>query len=152
MEKQRGSETTTTGICTILSVSPHSEDHSSLETIMGLSQWRVLKANNIFTARALLLQQHDISVVFSERDLNQGTWIDILKHLQSTARPAPLIVTSRLADESLWSEVLRKGGWDLLAKPLDCSEVVRSVRSAWQHWHSDSHVPSIKPKVMTAAS
>lgn len=45
-----------------------------------------------------------------------------------------LIVTSRLADERLWAEVLNEGGWDVLAKPFDATEVVRVVETAWQHW------------------
>jgi hypothetical protein len=42
-----------------------------------------------------------------------------------------MIVTSRLADERLWAEVLNLGGYHLLAKPFDASEVVRVVGTAW---------------------
>jgi len=49
-----------------------------------------------------------------------------------------LIVTSRLADERLWPEVLNVGGWDVLAKPFDRKEVIRVVESAWRHWQ-DQH-------------
>jgi hypothetical protein len=42
----------------------------------------------------------------------------------------PLIVTSRIADERLWSEVLNFGGFDILVQPLDSREVARITRSA----------------------
>ncbi len=109
---------------TILSISPDADDHSCLRSIIGQSRWRLLTANNLFTARALLLQRNDISVVLCECDLKTGTWADILKHIQPLSYPPSLIVTSRLADDRLWSIVLNEGGWDLLSKPFDrCEEL-----------------------------
>ncbi len=125
------------GILTVLSISPNQDDHASLENIIGHSKWSLLTANNVFCGRALLLQRHDISVVLCEKDLNPGTWTDILKHIQAMSHPPSLIVTSRLADDFLWSRVLNEGGWDLLSKPFDKTEVLRGIRSAWQHWHHE---------------
>ena len=45
-----------------------------------------------------------------------------------------LIVTSRLADDRLWAEALNLGAYDVLAKPFERMELVRSVSSAWLHW------------------
>jgi DNA-binding response OmpR family regulator len=53
---------------------------------------------------------------------------------RKTRIPTPLIVTSRLADEKLWAEALNLGAYDVLAKPFDLSELVRSVNLAWLHW------------------
>jgi hypothetical protein len=44
------------------------------------------------------------------------------------------VVASRHADENLWGEVLNLGGYDVLIKPFDCSEVTRVVGMAWRHW------------------
>jgi DNA-binding response OmpR family regulator len=47
------------------------------------------------------------------------------------SRPAPvLVVTSNVADESLWAEVLNLGGYDVLAQPFDGEEVARVIGSA----------------------
>ena len=40
------------------------------------------------------------------------------------------IVTSRLADDALWAEVLNVGGYDLLLKPFRAEEVIRMVHAA----------------------
>ncbi|MCL5744434.1 MAG: hypothetical protein M1541_11000 [Acidobacteria bacterium] len=40
------------------------------------------------------------------------------------------IVTSRLADDALWAEVLNVDGYDLLLKPFRGEEVVRMVNAA----------------------
>jgi DNA-binding response OmpR family regulator len=52
-----------------------------------------------------------------------------------------LIVTSRLADDELWAEVLNLGAYDVLAQPFDPDEVYRVVFLAWQH-SKNSHPPS----------
>ena len=149
MRKQPGSASTTNAALTVVSISPIEEDNSSLEAIIGPSRWRLLKADKLPTALDLL-RRHDVSVVLCERDLMPGTWIDILKHIQPTPHPPYLIVTSKFADERLWAEALNLGAWDVLAKPFDRSEVIRTVKVAWDLWHHDIEVA--KPMmVMTAA-
>lgn len=48
----------------------------------------------------------------------------------------PLIVTSRIADERLWSEVLTYGGFDILVRPLDLHELDRIIKSALR-WNEE---------------
>jgi DNA-binding response OmpR family regulator len=119
---------------------------------MHHSKCGLLKANNLFTARASLLQRHDISVVVCEQNLMPGSWTDVLKHTQSMEHPPSLIVTSRLADDHLWSEVLNLGGWDVLAKPFDAREVLHSVKLAWDHWERQVRVPAFDLTVIKEAS
>jgi DNA-binding NtrC family response regulator len=46
---------------------------------------------------------------------------------------AQVIFMSRLADELLWSQVLEMGAYDLLPKPPERTEFLRTVFSAVQH-------------------
>lgn len=128
-----------TGILTVLSVSPLDADHLSLQTIIGDSRCILYKARDLVSA-LVLLQQHDIAVVLSERDLWPGSYIDVLEYLNDLPNTPSLIVASRLADERLWAEALNLGAWDVLAKPFDRNELVRSVKSAWQHWHDQGEL------------
>jgi len=86
-------------------------------------------------------------VVVCERDLPDGDWRDVLEIAASMLSPPPVIVTSRLADEYLWAEVLNLGGYDVLAKPLDRQEVGRSLNLAWERWtnprNSAQHATSV---------
>ncbi len=143
-------QTTSTETLNLLSLSPDEEDHGSLERIIAHSKWKFLKTSNLFAARARLSQDREISVVLCERDLKPGSWTDMLNHLQSLPHPPSLIVMSRHADDRLWSEVLNLGGWDVLLKPLNHTEVLRSVRSAWQHWYNGIHSAPAPKKVMRA--
>src|SRR5215467_5389438 len=148
MRRQPGSATTTNAALTVVSVSPIEEDNTSLENIIGPSRWTLLKADKLPTAWDLL-QRHDVSVVLCERDLMPGTWIDLLKHIQPMHHPPYLIVTSKFADERLWVEALNLGAWDVLAKPFNRSEVIRTVKLAWDLWHHD--IEAARPMMMAAA-
>jgi DNA-binding response OmpR family regulator len=71
-----------------------------------------------------------ISVVICETVLPDGSWKDLLASMARAKASSVLVVTSQLADESLWAEVLNLGGYDVLAQPFDREEVTRVVRSA----------------------
>ena len=139
-----------TGLIRILSVSPFREDHLYLQRILGHSK-RILDTADHLQAALALLHGHDTSVVICESDLMPGTWMDILDHTSRLPHPPSLVITSRLADERLWSEILNRGAWDLLAKPFDRIELVRSVKSAWEHWRHQIEVTVNPMKAMTAA-
>src|SRR5215468_488319 len=71
-----------------------------------------------------------ISVVMCEALLPDGSWKDLLVGMERTKASPVLVVTSNIADESLWAEVLNLGGYDVLAQPFDREEVTRVVESA----------------------
>ena len=126
---------------TVLSVSPISDDHISLKQIIHYSalgvhsdsRWE-LNESLTFTSAVSVLRQQRIPVVICERDLQPGTWREMLEQVGRLPTPPLLIVTSRLADERLWAEALNLGAYDVLAKPFDKREVIRTVTSAWLHW------------------
>jgi DNA-binding NtrC family response regulator len=135
----------------VLSVSPLDADHLSLEAIIGDSSVTLLKARDLVSAR-LLLQQHDIATVVCERDLLPGTYIDLLEQIKAMPNPPSLIVASRLADERLWAEALNLGAWDVLATPFNPTEVLRSVKSGWQHWHHRDELQTDRTQQRMAAT
>ena len=69
-------------------------------------------------------------VVVCDQNLADGDWRDLLSDLQNEKRVPPLIVSSRVADDRLWAEVLNLGGYDLLANPFAAPEVSRVVKMA----------------------
>jgi len=70
------------------------------------------------------------SVVICDEDLADGDWRELLADLRDEPETPPLIVSSRLADDRLWAEVLNLGAYDLLMKPFEAAEVSRVVRLA----------------------
>jgi len=114
----------------ILSISATPEDYHALRTILNDPLWQIAKAGTCKEAIARLGRKHVPVVVVCECNLPDGSWRDILNHMIELADPPVLIVTSRLADERLWAEVLNLGGFDVLAKPFRESEVKYAVTAA----------------------
>jgi len=53
--------------------------------------------------------------------------------LALSSHRACVILVSGVVDAYLWDEVVRKGGFDLLPKPLRKEGVIRTVRLARSH-------------------
>ena len=79
-------------------------------------------------------------------------WIDMLKHLNAMPTAPSLIVTSRLADWHLWAKALSLGAWDVLAKPLNLSELIRSVQSASQNRYDQTGLRATAVRKVVGAS
>ena len=118
---------------TVLEVSPFETDHNALQRIFSHSNWKLLTSRTCAEAAAAL-SKWLISVVLCEKELPDGTWRDVLEHASRAANPPSIIVSSRLADDRLWAEVLNLGGYNVLCKPFRESEVFHDVGLAWLYW------------------
>jgi len=117
----------------ILLVSPAPEDHALLEPLLSGAGRKMYSARSYREAVTVLCRDR-FAVVLCERDLPDGKWKDLLSQIAPLADPPCLIVTSQVADEYLWAEVLNLGGYDVLAKPFHPEEVTRVVALACEHW------------------
>jgi len=125
----------------VLSVSSAEEDHFHLQEILS-SPTRTLYSDLGFTLTAKstiaaaksALKRGRISIVMCAHDLPSGSWRELLDFAERLPAPPPVIVTSRVADERMWAEVLNLGGYDVLATPFGSEEVIRTVTSAWSLW------------------
>jgi len=97
-----------------------------------------------------VIRNHSIGVVVCERDLQPGTWVDVLEIVKLLDCAPPLIVASRLADERLWAEALNLGAYDVLAKPFERGELSRTLKMAFLHRHHSQDRLEVAPKVMAA--
>lgn len=119
-----------------------------LRKIFRDSAWTLFEARN--RAEAVnFLAAHPVQVVVSDRDLPDCTWRELLDALRVLPGPPMLVVTSRLADEFLWAEVLNMGGYDVLAQPFRTEEVVRVLGGAQRRFQNESE-RSTKPLALTA--
>jgi len=125
-------------VVTVLSVSPFEEDHQNLQSIFDHSNWTLHRS---FACREAVefLKNNQTPVVVSEKELVDHCWkfmLDELEHLPMQPRPR-LIVTSRLADDQLWSAVLNLGGYNVLEKPFERNEVYWVISHAWLDWRAE---------------
>lgn len=109
------------------------EDHRVLEEIFFQKQWMLFRTESVRDALSML-GGNEIPVVISERDVPGGGWKEILPALERLPRPPLLVVTSRLADDHLWAEVLNLGGHDVLTTPFRATELVWVMENAWRRF------------------
>ena len=138
-------------VIAVLSVSPIQHDHDTLASLLDRDQWRIHNALSLQSASAFL-RSHAVPLVVCEYDLSPDRWTQLLDEIRVLSIPPVLIMTCRVADDSLWAEALNVGAYDVLAKPLDRTEVTRILRSAWLHWQQQCWVPTMSRKVMLTAA
>ena len=92
-----------------------------------------------------LAHQLKAPVVLCDRDSQAGEWRELVKTLAAIRQRPSVVLASQVVDEYLWREVIRNGGYDVLAKPLREDDVLRSVRLAWLYWHSAQKRYEISP-------
>jgi len=119
----------------VLVVGGFDSDLIALLHILGDTDW-TLYWNTTWSDAVETLRCRPISVVLCDRDLPDGGWKDLLELTSAMSSPPPVIVTARFANERLWAEVLSLNGYDVLTKPFDADEVIRTVGLALECWTS----------------
>jgi DNA-binding NtrC family response regulator len=114
----------------VLVVSPCEEDSAAVRGALTGSVWKIRSARTCEQAWRIL-HESPVHVVLAEADLPNGfDWRDLLNEVESMHGGPPVIIMSRVADDGLWVDVLSLGGYDLLAKPLDSTELFQVLTLA----------------------
>jgi DNA-binding NtrC family response regulator len=106
------------------------ERRRTLEANLESLNVQVLPAGSCQEARVLLTNHPPVKIVITEVSLVDGNWCDVFRYLVDNDIHASVVVSSRLADERLWSEVLWRGAYDVLVEPYEADEVRRIVEGA----------------------
>lgn len=135
---------------TAVAVSPNANNRAALRDIFREAQWTLHEVPCLREV-LLLLRRRPVDLIITERDLDDGSWRDVLDALKGIPACPPLIVTSRLADEYLWAEVLNEGGFDVLAQPFEREEVIRVISAATRRMQNQYASPASR-NVFTAGA
>jgi DNA-binding NtrC family response regulator len=84
-------------------------------------------------------------VILYDRDWPGAEWRTAVQRLALTPHRACVILVSRVADDYLWQELIRCGGYDVLTKPLQADDATRVIRLALSYWQS-SRGPAQRPQ------
>lgn len=132
----------TTHKINLLAISPDKGDRQSLESILDMSRWSIQGASS-YREATRLIRESGPSLILCERDLPDGSWKDVFREAGVLRNPPPVVVVSRQADERLWAEVLNLGGYDLLLKPFENTEVRRVMNMAFRHGTHHAFQPAV---------
>ena len=106
------------------------------EILHGLN-WRIHEAQGAREV-AQFLSERRVPVILCHCSFADGNWRDLVACISDLPCPPRLVVTSELADDFLWAEVLNLGGFDVLAQPFRESEVVKTLTSAFRQWAEEA--------------
>jgi DNA-binding response OmpR family regulator len=128
-------ESTPEGFLSALLVGEYEDDRVMVRDIFRKLGWRLFEARD--GRRAMVwLERNAVQVVIAEGRAAGAGWQRLLEALRDLTDPPQLVVTSRTADDYLWSEVLNCGGYDVLSQPFNRDEVERVIAGAGRHHRS----------------
>jgi len=116
----------------ILSISACAEDHAILRRLLRGRSCRIESADSCEKALQRL-RKCQVSIVICDCTLPDGTWHNMLDHLDCCVARPLFIVISSLTTAGLWGEVLNLGAFDVIAKPFDRQEVRYVLGTAYLH-------------------
>jgi PleD family two-component response regulator len=91
----------------------------------GIDTWR---ARSCQQALSFLANFRPVHVIFTDKNLPDGTWLDLVRAKRRTS--APLTVVAREMDARLSSDIIQQGGAGLIVPPFAASDLTYPVRSS----------------------
>jgi len=110
--------------------------HNQAESFRALDQAllgqgiRTEHARSCSEASATLRRSCLPRLIFTDPNLTDGTWADVLTLARMHGRVIPVIVVSRLVDIDLYLRTLEGGATDFIVPPLSPADVAHVVKMA----------------------
>jgi FixJ family two-component response regulator len=123
------------GTLSIVGLVLDEQDRRLLAGLGSRNQWSMSFAETIQEAQAHS-EQLGASVILCDRDMPGREWGATVQALASSPHRPCVLLVSRVVDGYLWNEVVRRGGYDVLAKPLREPDVLRAIKLAGIYWNT----------------
>lgn len=111
------------------------QDRHVLASVFGQEPLDVRFAESCEEAYSVA-NQLTAPVILLDRDWPETEWRAAVERLTKSPHHACVILVSRVSDAYLWQELIRRGGYDVLPKPLQADKVERAVKLALSYWNS----------------
>jgi len=115
---------------TALFVHQNSETLASLRWALELQGLSIIEAESRAEAIRLLGGQNPAPLVFTDTNLPDGTWADVLAEAERAVLPVNVIVVARVVDTRFYVKTIETGAFDFLAPPFVAADLAYVVRSA----------------------
>lgn len=89
-----------------------------------------LQLATLVEAKYFLKRLHHPALIFTDVNLPDGTWADVVEAAKRVAPPCPVIVVSRFVDLSLYLEASQKGAVDFIVPPFATKDLELIIHSA----------------------
>jgi DNA-binding NtrC family response regulator len=118
------------GKITALLVYENSDTLSSLENALRRQRVGVIQAESCAQAQRRLGGLNPAPLVFTDTQLPDGTWADILALAEKAALPVNVIVVAPAVNTRLYVEAIESGAFDFVAPPFNAADLAYVVRCA----------------------
>ncbi len=115
---------------TALIVHQNSDTLATLKGALERQGMTIVHAQSRAQAKRMLGGMNPAPLVFTDTQLPDGTWADILALAQKAKLPVNVIVVARVVDTRFYVEVIETGAFDFLAPPFNATDLAYVVRSA----------------------
>lgn len=85
-------------------------------------------------------------VILYDRDVPGAEWRTAIRSLAASPHRACVILMSGVVDDYLRQELIRRGGYEVLLKPLRADNISRMIKLALSYWTSTALFP-VSPTV-----
>ena len=113
-----------------LLVHHNSETLVTLKGALERQGMDILHAGSRAKVNRMLGGLSPVPLVFTEAQLPDGTWADVLAAANKAAIPVNVIVVARVVDTRFYVETIEAGAFDFLAPPFAAIDLAHVVRSA----------------------
>jgi hypothetical protein len=104
--------------------------------------WELFLCSNCKVAESVL-RTESVPIVLCDRDTLGIYWRDAFRIFLRSDRSRCVVLFSNADDDYLWQDVIRCGGYDVVHKPLQEEQVVRTVKFAWSFWKT-LHISAVQ--------
>jgi FixJ family two-component response regulator len=113
----------------ILAFISSSTDSETIATLASTSALPVIISRTLNHSLA-----RDAAIVILDRDLTGADWRPNVTSLVHSKLNPCVILLSRVADDYLFEELTRQGGFDITTKPIRIDELQRIIKLALNFW------------------
>jgi DNA-binding NtrC family response regulator len=105
------------------------QDRHVLKNVAGQDSLEVHFAESIEEVEAIA-NQIAAPIILLDRNWPGSDWRTAVQRLAASPQGACVILVSGVTDAYLWQELIRRGGYDVLAKPLRAPNIARVIKLA----------------------
>lgn len=117
----------------VLLASSRNDDLERIPALIPRGEWMLIKVKS-WSDALQVLSTVIFPIVLCDREIPGLEWPQGLAHLNSSFRRPALILLSDLAASSLWQDVIRYGGFDMLFRPLCQERLLTALDMARIQW------------------
>jgi DNA-binding NtrC family response regulator len=118
------------GKVTALLVFNQTKPYSDVEAAMVKLAVPIGRAQTLAEARRVLRWVNPPLLVFTESDLPDGNWADVVSLSAKASLPISVIVVGQEFSTKLYASVIEAGAFDFIAPPFDALDLAHVVRCA----------------------